>query len=116
MDKQYRDGCQCGAMSFDVGLGLDQPIICTCSRSPPLGVVLALAPRDSFVLHSEGGYLTECRFNKREIAHLFCKTCGIQGFFGRMPDGTRIAAINVNALEWVDPRALSPSHSDGRTM
>ncbi|SMC86591.1 GFA family protein [Primorskyibacter flagellatus] len=117
MAKHYKGGCQCGAVSFDVDLDLDQSITCNCSRCQPLGVVLAFAPRDSFVLHSGAENLTEYRFNKHEIANLFCKTCGIQSFsYGHMPDGTKIAAINVNALEGIDPRELSPTHVDGRSM
>jgi hypothetical protein len=33
-----------------------------------------------------------------------------------MPDGTKIAAINVNTLHGLDPRSLSPKHVDGRAM
>ena len=117
MDKHYRGGCQCGAVSFEVDLDLGSTITCNCSRCQPLGVVLAFAPRDRFTLHEGAENLTEYRFNTHEIAHLFCKTCGIQSFsFGRMPDGTEIAAINLNTLDGVDPRALSPSHVDGRSM
>jgi hypothetical protein len=32
-----------------------------------------------------------------------------------MPDGTEIAATNVNTLEGVDPRALSPAPVDGHS-
>lgn len=117
MEKHYQGGCQCGTVTFEVDLDLDQSITCNCSRCQPLGVVLAFAPRDKFVLHSGTENLTEYRFNKREIAHLFCKTCGIQGFsYGQMPDGTKIVAINVNTLEEINPRSLSPMHVDGRSI
>lgn len=116
MDKHYMGGCQCGAVSFEVDLDVDESMTCNCSRCQPLGVVLAFAPRDKFDLQAGAKNLTEYRFNKREIAHLFCRTCGIQSFsYGRMPDGTEIAAVNVNTLEGVDPRALSPRHFDGRS-
>jgi hypothetical protein len=60
--------------------------------------------------------LTEYLFNSRTIRHLFCRTCGIESFaYGRMPDGTPIAAINVNCLEDVDPMALPTSFFDGRS-
>jgi hypothetical protein len=35
--------------------------------------------------------------------------------YGDMADGSPIAAINVNCLEGVDPRALSPAHVDGQS-
>ena len=79
--------------------------------------MLSITPRDRFTLLAGAADLTEYRFNKREIAHLFCKTCGIQSFsYGEMPDGTEIAAVNVNTLADVDPRALKPEHFDGRAM
>ncbi|WP_085899896.1 GFA family protein [Kiloniella majae] len=117
MEKHYSGGCQCGAVLFEVDVNLDQSITCNCSRCQPLGVVLAFAPRDKFILHNGAENLTEYRFNKREIAHLFCKICGIQSFsYGQMPDGTKIAAINVNTLKDVKPSELSPTHFDGRSI
>ena len=48
---------------------------------------------------------------------MFCKTCGIQSFaYGISPDGTEAAGINVNALEDVDPRALTPNHVNGKAF
>jgi len=117
MEQHYKGGCQCGAVSYEVDVDIDQSITCNCSRCKPLGVVLAFTPKDKFVLHSGEANLTEYRFNKKAIAHLFCKTCGIQSFaYGQMPDGTKIAAINVNALDGVDARALKPHHVDGKAM
>lgn len=117
MDQHYTGGCQCGAVSFEVDLDLDRVITCNCSRCQPLGSVLAFAPRARFTLHSGEQNLTEYRFAKQAIAHLFCKTCGIQSFsFGTMPDGTEMAAINVNTLHGIDPRSLSPTLIDGRSM
>ncbi len=117
MEKHFSGGCQCGAVVYEVLVDLDQVITCNCSRCQPLGVVLAFAPRNDFTLNRGAENLTEFRFNKKEIAHLFCKTCGIQSFsYGRMPDGAEIAAINVNTLQGVDPRNLRPTHVDGRSM
>lgn len=117
MEKHYEGGCQCGAVSFEVDVDVDQSITCNCSRCQPLGAVLAFAPRAKLVLHAGTNNLTEYRFNKHEIAHLFCKTCGIQCFsFARTPDGTEGVAINLNTLEGIDPRALTPQRYDGRSM
>ena len=61
--------------------------------------------------------LTEYLFNKRVIRHLFCKTCGIESFaYGQMPDGTPMVAVNVNCLDGVEPRELTPHHYDGRAV
>ena len=117
MQKHYEGGCQCGAVAFEVDVDVEECVTCNCSRCQPLGVVLVFAPRSQFNLLKGESNLTEFRFNKGVIAHTFCRTCGIQSFsYGAMPDGTEIAAINVNTLRGVDPRSLKPTHVDGRSM
>jgi hypothetical protein len=115
--KHYAGGCQCGAVTYEVDVDLDNTITCNCSRCQRLGAVLAFAPRTSFTVKSGEQNLSEYLFNKKQIRHLFCKTCGIESFaFGAMPDGSPIAAINVNCLEGVEPRSLTPTHVDGRSL
>jgi hypothetical protein len=80
-----------------------------------MGFVLAFTPRQSFQLKSGEGNLIEYLFNKKTIRHLFCSTCGVESFaYGKMPDGSPIAAINVNCLDGVDPRKLHSKHVDGK--
>ncbi|HEX7079520.1 MAG TPA: GFA family protein [Gammaproteobacteria bacterium] len=116
--QHYKGGCQCGAVAYEVDVDLDNTITCNCSRCQKLGFVLAFAPVESFDLKSGEESLTEYRFNKKQIRHLFCKICGVESFaMGKRPsDGADIAAINVNCLEGVDPRSLSSKHVDGRSF
>jgi len=112
----HRGSCQCGAVAFEAEVDVSKPMVCNCSRCRRLGSRLAFAPRESFRLLRGEDALTEYLFNSRTIRHLFCRTCGIESFaYGRMPDGTPIAAINVNCLEDVDPMALPTSFFDGRS-
>jgi hypothetical protein len=116
-NEHYEGGCQCGAVRYEVDVDLDNTITCNCSRCQRLGAVLAFAPRSSFQLKSGEQNLSEYLFNKKQIRHLFCNTCGIESFaLGAMPDGSPIAAINVNCLEGVAPRSLSSKHVDGRSV
>ena len=113
----YEGGCQCGAVRFAVEVDLDQTITCNCSRCQPLGMILAFAPESAFDLRQGEGALSEYRFNTRKIAHLFCKTCGVQSFGkGVGPDGAVVMAINARCLDGVDPAALSPKAVDGRSF
>ena len=113
----YQGGCQCGAVRYSVDVDLDNTLTCNCSRCQRLGSVLAFTPESSFQLESGADNLTEYLFNKREIRHLFCTTCGIESFaYGRMPGGTPMAAINANCLEGVEPRQLNSQHFDGRNQ
>ena len=115
--QHYAGGCQCGAVRYEVEVDLASTVTCNCSRCQRLGQVLAFTSKAKFTLHQGAANLTEYRFNAKKIAHLFCKTCGIQSFaYGISPDGTEAVGINVNALEGVDPRALKPHHVDGKTF
>lgn len=117
MDKRYAGHCQCGAVAYEAELDLDNAFTCNCSRCQPLGVVLSLTPQSRFTLKSGDDNLTEFRFNTKQIAHLFCRTCGVQCFaLGQAPDGTPVAAINVNTLDGINPRELNTSHVDGRAL
>lgn len=115
-ERHYEGSCQCGAVKFEVDVDLDKAITCNCSRCQRLGSILAFTPREKFTLAQGENNLTEYQFNKHQIHHLFCKTCGIQSFaYGQMPDGTKMAAVNANCLDGVEPRKLSPHHVDGRS-
>ena len=117
MKKHYEGGCQCGAVAYEVDVDIEHPITCNCSRCQPMGFVLAFAPRNAFKLKSGSENLTEYRFNKKQVQHLFCKTCGVESFaYGKMPDGSEAAAINVNCLKGVNPRALKSQHFDGASL
>lgn len=113
----HHGSCQCGAVQYDVDVDLENTVTCNCSRCQRLGLVLAFAPLDQFQLNRGDGQLTEYLFNKKEIRHLFCSICGVESFaYGRMPDGTPMAAINVNCLDGVEPRKLDSHHYDGRSV
>lgn len=104
----YQGSCQCGAVTFEADLSLDNPVVCNCSRCRRVASVLVFTPEAQFTLKSGGANLTEFTFNKHHIRHQFCKTCGVQGFsMATAPDGTPTVAVNINCLDGVDGRALS---------
>ena len=76
MEQHYEGGCQCGAVAYEVDVDVDGCMTCNCSRCQPLGAILAFAPRSQFKLLKGEDNLTEYRFNKKSIAHLFCKRAG----------------------------------------
>lgn len=117
MAKQhYAGSCQCGAVAFEVDADLDQTMTCNCSRCQRMGFVLTFVPRADFTLIKDGP-VTEYRFHKEEIRHLFCPVCGIESHaFGRHPQMGEVVAINVNCLDGVQPRQLSSQHVDGASF
>ena len=116
-EQHYSGSCQCGAVTFEADVDLDNTLTCNCSRCQRLGSVLTFTPRAKFTLKSGETQLTEYLFNKNRIKHQFCKTCGIEPFaFAEGKDGTPMAAINVNCLDGIDPRALKSKHVDGKSF
>jgi hypothetical protein len=81
------------------------------------GFVLAFVPATNFKLLSGEDMLTEYRFNKKKIAHLFCKVCGVQSF-GRGMDqkGNATVMLNVRCLDGVDLSTLHSGTFDGKNM
>jgi hypothetical protein len=116
-EQHYTGGCQCGAVRYETDLDIGNTISCNCSRCGKVGSILAFTPQEKFKLLKGESSLTEYKFNKGVISHLFCNICGIQSFSrGTGPDGTRIAAINVRCLDGVDADALTPHKYNGAAV
>jgi hypothetical protein len=117
MKQAYTGGCQCGKVRYEVALDLSAPVIaCNCSRCGRLGALLAFAPAEEFKLISGETELTDYRFNKHVVHHLFCSICGIEPFArGKRPsDGADVVAVNVRCLDGVEVDALEIKKVDGR--
>jgi len=114
----YAGGCQCGKVRYEVSLELGEVIACNCSRCGRLGSLLAFAPAENFKLLSGEDVLTEYKFNKHVIHHLFCATCGIESFArGKRPsDGADVVAVNARCLDGVEPEQLKIKRVNGRAF
>lgn len=115
--EKYQGGCHCGAVRFEVEMELDRTMVCNCSHCSKKGFILSFVPAGQFTLLSGEDNLAEYRFNTKKIAHLFCKTCGVQSF-GRGSDreGNPTVMINVRCLDDVDTAALHPTEVDGKSF
>ena len=117
MAKQdYEGGCHCGAVRYRAALDLEQPVVvCNCSHCQIKGLMLSFTPVAEFAVTKGEDQLTEYRFNKKKLAHLFCKVCGVQGFArGTGPGGAEMAAVNVRTVDGVDINALPIKEVNGR--
>jgi hypothetical protein len=114
--RTYKGSCHCGAVAYEATTDLAQVISCNCSRCRRLGSLLTFVGKDQFNLLSGESALADYRFNTKQIAHLFCKTCGIEPFArGKKPDGSEMVAVNVRCLDGVEPDQLTPTKFDGRS-
>lgn len=117
MPQNYSGGCQCGAVRYDVTADIGEVMACNCSRCGKLGTLLTFVPSAAFHLKKGDGAMTEYLFNKHNIHHLFCKTCGIQSFArGKGRDGAEMIAINVRCLDGVDPDSFKVKKVDGKSF
>ena len=92
-------------------------ISCNCSICTKHGLILTFVPISAFRLTSGKERLTEYRFNKHHIEHMFCDACGVESFAqGTGPDGNRMAAINVRCLDGIDLASLEPMPFNGRDL
>lgn len=115
--KTYAGGCHCGAVRYEVETDLDAVMQCNCSHCAKKGFLLTFTPVESFTLLSGEDALSEYRFNRKQIAHVFCRACGVQSFaMGQTPDGKEMRAVNVRCLDDVDVEALTLTPVDGKSF
>ena len=90
---------------------------CNCSLCSRAGWLLTFVPAAQFSLQSGEGALTEYRFNKRHINHLFCRTCGVRSFSrGTDRSGAEMIAVNLRCLSDFDATTLPVQHVDGASL
>jgi hypothetical protein len=113
----YTGGCHCGRVRFGVRMQLERVLACNCSICSKTGSLLAFVPADQFTLLSGEDSLADYQFNQRKIHHLFCKNCGIRSFaHGADEQGKVMYAINVRALDDVDPTSFPVDFFDGKSL
>lgn len=116
-EQTYKGSCHCGKVSYEVKGELGQIISCNCSICSKKGYLLAFLPPEQFRLLSGEGALSDYQFNKKNIHHLFCPSCGIQSFArGKKRDGSPMVAVNVRCLEGVEIDKLKITSVDGRSF
>lgn len=116
--KTYTGGCHCGAIRYEAEADNVDGMSCNCSHCGKKGFLLKFVPADKFrITHGDEGALTEYKFNKKHISHLFCPTCGVQSYGrGKGPDGTEMVALNVRCLDGVDPKEITITEFDGKSL
>jgi len=116
-EQKYSGGCHCGKVRYEVMLDLGQVIECNCSICSKKGHLLSFVAAEKLALLSGEDELADYQFNRHNIHHLFCRTCGIESFArGTRPDGEKMCAINVRCLEGVDLGALEITPFDGKSL
>ncbi len=115
MTKNHQGGCHCKKVRYEAELDLASPVIeCNCSYCAAHGLLLAFLPESQVKVTQGEDNLTEYRFNKSTIAHLFCATCGVQPFARAEKDGIWTRAINVRTIDDVELDELTRTKMSGK--
>ena len=110
-------GCHCGAVRFEADVDTSSGIECNCSYCSKSANLLAFTGADQFRQTAGEDSLTDYRFNKNVIAHLFCANCGIGAFGrGKGPDGQETAAINLRCVDGIDLDAVERKPFNGAAL
>lgn len=110
----HAGGCHCGAVRFQATADVSNVLECNCSHCSAKGLLLAFIPSDAFALEKGAEALTEYRFNTHNIAHQFCRVCGVQPFARAVaPDGKPTVALNVRTIDGIDETKLNRKPYDG---
>jgi hypothetical protein len=112
----YKGGCHCGKVAFEVKGELGMAVRCNCSICRRKGALLWAVQHEKLNLVAWGDDLGRYTFGKAQIAHRFCRTCGMHPFAEDVSEsGERSAYININCLEDVDLTAIEVFEFDGRS-
>ena len=115
--KTYTGGCHCGRVRFEATTDPAQAIACNCSICSKQGLWLTFVKPTQFKLLNGLDAVSDYRFNKHVIHHVFCRTCGVESFArGKAKDGTDMFAVNVRCLDDVDITKLSPRPFEGKSL
>jgi len=91
--------CHCGDVRFEVDApAVIEALDCNCSICRMSGFLHLIVPRSRFRLLTDGSALACYRFNSGVAQHLFCRRCGIKGYYvpRSNPDGID---VNVHCLD-----------------
>ncbi|WP_423606708.1 GFA family protein [Sphingomonas sp. MS122] len=110
--------CHCGKMSYTLeGDAPTAALACNCSICRRKGYLLHFAPAEQFTAHGDPDATTIYQFNRHNIRHTFCKTCGCAPYGGGTgPDGKAMAAINLRCADDIDLDSLTIHKFDGASL
>lgn len=113
----YSGSCHCGRVAFEVEGEITGALSCNCSICQRKGALMWFVPRAALRLRTPDEDAGTYLFNKHQIRHRFCATCGIHPFGeGVSPKGDAVAAVNLRCIEGIDLAAIPVQHFDGRAL
>ena len=113
---KHAGSCHCGAVKFQARLDATAGSRCNCTVCTKLATLGAIVKPDAFELLSGEQNLTAYEWGGRTAKRYFCEKCGVtcfsRGYLEQI--GGDYVAINLNALDDVDPAQVKVAYFDGR--
>ena len=103
----HSGACHCGAVRFEVDAPAALEVYaCNCSMCQRTAFLHLIVPEARFRLLTGAEALTTYTFNTGVAKHLFCRHCGVKGFYRPRsnPDGW---SVNLRCL---DPATIAAVH------
>jgi hypothetical protein len=117
--KTYTGGCHCGAVRYEADMDLSKGTLrCNCSICSKSRAWLVGLGGDDFRLLQGQENLGDYTFGRKNIHHMFCKTCGVKSFGrGKGADGKALVAVVLSCVDNIPDAELASlpiMYVDGR--
>ena len=113
----HKGSCHCGRIAYEVDGDIDALVQCNCSICSKKGYLLYFIARDRLTLKTPETHLSTYTFNKHQINHHFCSSCGCSPFgIGSDQQGNTLAAINARCLDDLDISGIPIQPLNGRAL
>ncbi|CAN5880488.1 GFA family protein [soil metagenome] len=112
--QKHHGGCHCGAVEYTVELDLEaDALVCNCSICRRTGAMMMFVAPDKFELAKGDDAVKDYTFNKGNIHHLFCTTCGVRSFGRGQGQNGPMVMVNARCLDDVNVFAQKTKQYDG---
>jgi hypothetical protein len=114
--RKHAGSCHCGATRFEVEIDATTGGKCNCTICQKGGSLLGMVKPEAFRLLTPESKLAFYEWGPKLSKRYFCKSCGVHCFArGHLAElGGDYLAVNLNALDDIDPGTVKVNHWDGR--
>ncbi len=115
-NQSHKGSCHCGKIRFEVALAPSTGSRCNCSVCTKVGGTMDYVKPEAFVVHGDESTFGVYEWGGRTGRRYFCKDCGVSCYSrGHLAElGGDYVAVNLNALDDIEPTALKIVYWDGR--
>jgi hypothetical protein len=113
----FRGSCHCGKVAYVMDEDLPtQAMECNCSICRRKGYLHHFSTPDRLTLETPREEMEVYTFNKHNIRHQFCRTCGCSAINEGMGPKGPMVSVNLRCVEGIDLGALEIRQFDGASL